>query len=83
MGFLWIQNQFIIKRIKKCALARGFSLTWDYAAYCDLAHKGSDLLEKGVYETFPDLKAQEPNWRVLHQEKQMAFLEIVAERGFL
>ncbi len=66
---------------QKMCLARGFSLTWDYAAYCDLAHKGSDLLEKGVYETFPDLKAQEPNWRVLHQEKQMAFLEIVADEG--
>lgn len=66
---------------KKMCLDRGFVLSWDFSTYCHFAHRGSDLLEKGIYEMFPHLKEIEPNWKVLHQEKQKAFLDIVAQDG--
>ncbi len=66
---------------QKMCLDRGFILPWNFSAYCHLAHRGSDLLERGIYEEFPQLKALQPDWKVLHGEKQRAFLQIVEERG--
>ena len=60
---------------QKMCLDRGFVLPWDFVGYCSMAHTGSDLFQKEVYKVFPNLYEQEPNWTVLHQEKQRAFLD--------
>jgi HAD superfamily hydrolase (TIGR01509 family) len=66
---------------QKMCLDRGYSLPWDFKTYCRFAHIGSDLLEKEIYKEFPHLKVQEPNWKILHTEKQKAFLEIIQQKG--
>ena len=69
------------KAYQKMCLDRGFPLTWDFFQYCGLAHMGSDFLQKALYKAFPDLYRQEPDWKVLHREKQKAFLSILSAEG--
>lgn len=69
------------KAYQKMCSDRGFVLPWSFTEYCHLAHRGAHLLERGIYETFPDLKAQEPNWKILYREKQTACLDILGRDG--
>lgn len=64
--------------IKMCA-DRGFNLTWTFNRYSDAAHHSATALQEQLYAQFPDLKAQEPNWNVLYEEKKAAFLYLVQE----
>jgi beta-phosphoglucomutase len=66
---------------KKMCSDRGFILTWDFLTYCSMAHMGADLFQKKLYNFFPALYKQEPNWAVLHQEKQRAILDILSREG--
>lgn len=69
------------KAYQKMCLDRGLTLSWDFKTYCSKAHVGSEFLKKGVYEELPELYRQEPNWGVLHAEKQKAFLSVLAKEG--
>ncbi len=51
---------------------RGFDLGWDFSTYCKIAHYHSSGLEQKIYEENPKLKALEPRWDVLYQEKKRA-----------
>ncbi len=79
---LLVNTEFLhYQAYQKMCLDRGYSLPWDFKQYCEIAHRGSDFLQKTVYESFPELYTQEPNWLVLYQEKQKAFLDVLAEKG--
>ncbi len=66
---------------QKMCLQRGYVLSLDFSAYCGMAHMGSESLKEGVYKLFPALYEEEPNWAILHKEKQKAFLEILSKEG--
>lgn len=59
---------------------RGFELPWNMEKYCTVAHY-HDELKGHIYADIPALQAQEPDWKVLYQEKKRAFLDLVAQGG--
>lgn len=56
---------------------RGFQLHWSFPRYSKAAHyKPTDLRDQ-IYAELPDLKAQEPDWQVLYEEKTCHFLGLI------
>lgn len=64
--------------IRMCA-NRGFTLTWDFNRYSNAAHHQATALQDQIYAEFPALKAQEPNWNILYEEKKSAFIQLLQE----
>jgi len=62
--------------INMCA-QRGCHLPWSFHRYSEAAHHESTGLRDQIYAEFPELKAQEPHWNVLYEEKKRMFLELV------
>ncbi|MBS0272792.1 MAG: HAD family phosphatase [Proteobacteria bacterium] len=62
--------------LNMCA-QRGFQLNWSFHRYSEAAHHKSTDLRDQIYAEFPDLKAQEPDWQVLYEEKKHFFLELI------
>lgn len=60
---------------------RGFSLDWDFARYCSIAHASSLGLRNTIYEDLPLLYQEEPNWSVLYAEKKEHYRKILLEGG--
>lgn len=65
---------------RMCA-ARGFLLPWDFACYCQQAHRGVDNLRIGIYAALPALQRQQGCWQVLYAEKRRAMSELLLEKG--
>lgn len=63
---------------KMCA-DRGYSLPWDWKTYCKAAMFSSTGLQEGIYATFPELKREEPLWKVLYEEKKKAYVNLLEE----
>ena len=79
---LLVNTEFLhYSAYQKMCQDRGFVLSWDFSKYCSIAHMGSDFLQKAIYESFPLLKEQEPNWSLLYKEKQKAFLDVLEQKG--
>ncbi|MBA3958297.1 MAG: HAD family phosphatase [Parachlamydiaceae bacterium] len=55
---------------KRMCAARGVNFDWDFNRYCQAAHYEADALRIQLYEQYPELHQQEPNWDVLYQEKK-------------
>lgn len=66
--------------IRMCA-KRGFHLNWSFPRYSEAAHHHATGLRDQIYEEFPELCKQEPNWDVLYEEKKRAFLKILEEES--
>jgi len=64
--------------IRMCA-KRGYRLEWNFQAFSHAAHHTSSGLKDQIYADIPDLQAEEPDWKVLYEEKKKAFLEILEE----
>lgn len=58
---------------------RGVNLDWDFNRYCQSAHYDPHALRKHLYEQFPQLLAQEPDWNVLYAEKKHALINLFNE----
>lgn len=58
---------------------RGFKLTWNFDFYCSIAHHSAEGLEIQIYSDLPALKAQEPNWKVLYEEKKAAYMHLLKQ----
>lgn len=56
---------------------RGISLGWSFEEYCLVAHKDALGLRDRIYVSFPELKAQEPEWDVLRDEKNGIYQEML------
>lgn len=57
---------------KQMLAARNINFNWSFERYCEAAHYEANALQIQLYEQFPSLKQQEPNWSVLYQEKKDA-----------
>lgn len=62
--------------INMCA-KRGVHLDWDFDRYSEAAHHSATGLRDQIYADFPLLRAQEPDWSVLYDEKKKAFLNLL------
>jgi len=65
--------------VEMCA-RRGFKLPWDFERFCLFAHfqKEGKGLREAVFESLPELYAQEPRWEVLYEEKKAAYQNLLA-----
>lgn len=64
---------------KKMCSDRGVKLDWDFNRYCQSAHYDAEALRIHIYEHFPELYKQEPNWSILYAEKKRALCQLVSE----
>lgn len=55
---------------------RNVPLSWDFATYCSYAHYSSTAVQEALYQHYPQLYVQEPNWHVLYAEKTRALVNI-------
>jgi len=55
---------------------RGFDLGWDFTRYIQAAHYRAEGLEEQIYRQLPALYNQEPNWKILYEEKKRALLAL-------
>ena len=62
--------------IKMCA-ERGFHLDWSFHRYSEAAHHQSSGLQDQIYAKFPELYLQEPNWKILYEEKKRILLSLI------
>lgn len=62
--------------INMCA-NRGFDLQWSFQRYSKAAHHKSTDLRDQIYNEFPLLYKQEPDWQVLYAEKKQQFLHLI------
>lgn len=66
--------------INMCA-QRGCRLPWSFHRFSKAAHHHATGLRDQIYAEFPDLKAQEPDWQVLYEEKKRLFLALLEEKA--
>lgn len=59
---------------------RGFRVDWSFAKYLKIAGLDAHALKKTLYEEFPELERQEPDWKTLYAEKKEIFLTLLASR---
>jgi HAD superfamily hydrolase (TIGR01509 family) len=78
-GLLVNTEHLHFQAYQKMCFDRGFTLSWDFARYCSIAHVSSEGIQKQIYEDFPLLKQQEPNFSVLYAEKKKAYEEMLAQ----
>jgi HAD superfamily hydrolase (TIGR01509 family) len=64
---------------KKILANRGFELNWDFSRYARAAHYEADGFKVAIYDEFPELYNQEPNWDILYAEKRMTMLSLLKE----
>lgn len=62
---------------KRMCADRGVDLDWSFDRYCQSAHYDADALRLHIYANFPQLKQQEPDWKVLYAEKKRALCNLV------
>lgn len=78
-GLLVNTEELHFAAYKQMCRARGFHLEWDLGAFFRAAHFDSQGLKNGIYQTFPELYAQEPKWEVLYAEKKTAYQQILEQ----
>lgn len=64
---------------KKMCSDRGVELTWDFDRYCRAAHYRAEAVKEQIYEEFPELYRQEPDWDVLYAEKKRNIMQLLNE----
>jgi beta-phosphoglucomutase len=62
--------------LNMCA-RRGFQLNWSFHRYSEAAYQNSTDLRDQIYAELPGLRAQEPDWHILYEEKKQLFLELI------
>jgi beta-phosphoglucomutase len=63
---------------RMCA-SHGFKLDWDFNRYCQAAHYHQEGLRDQIYTEFPALKAKEPSWNILYEQKKQAMVDLYSE----
>lgn len=58
---------------QKMCQDRGCLLSWDFPTYCQIAHASSEGIRERIYQDFPVLLKNEPDWAVLYAEKKAAY----------
>jgi beta-phosphoglucomutase len=57
--------------------AHGYDLDWDFNRYCQAAHYDATALRDQIYKLYPQLQAEEPDWKKLHAEKTRIISELI------
>jgi beta-phosphoglucomutase len=65
--------------IEMCA-QRGYTLTWDFTRYSQAAHHGAHDLRDQIYNEFPRLQKEEPNWNILYEAKKNLFIHFLLQQ---
>ena len=78
-GLLVNTEELHYKAYKRMCERRGFNLDWSFERYCQSAHYHSHMLQKEIYQYFPELNEIEPDWNVLYAEKKLAMTELLQE----
>ena len=61
---------------------RGYDLDWSLSEFFEAAHFSATGLKEGIYQKFPALFKEEPQWEVLYAEKKACYQELL-EKGNL
>ncbi|CAM0117684.1 HAD family hydrolase [Rhabdochlamydiaceae symbiont of Dictyostelium giganteum] len=56
---------------------RGYSLPWTLETFCAISHSDGPNLRNSIYELFPSLQKEAPNWETLRKEKNQAYFELI------
>jgi len=64
---------------QKMCQDRGCLLSWDFSTYCQIAHASSEGIRERIYQDFPILVKNEPDWKVLYAEKKAAYEQFLEE----
>ncbi|MCE5294526.1 MAG: HAD family phosphatase [Chlamydiales bacterium] len=62
---------------KRMVERRGYFLPWSFTKYFSIAQQDAEAPKRHIYQEFPELLKEEPNWSVLYAEKKKAFLELL------
>jgi beta-phosphoglucomutase len=76
-GLLASTEKIHFHAYKTMLARRGFTLPWDFTTYCRSAHQSTSYFAKTIYDLFPALEQQEPEWLVLREEKQRIYLNLL------
>ncbi len=55
----------------------GYDLDWSFAEYCLNAHYGSDRLRASIFESFPQLKKEHPDFEPLYENKKRQLISLL------
>lgn len=58
---------------------RGIDLNWSFERYCNAAHYEAQAMRDQLYDAYPELYLQEPNWEILYAEKKRALHQLFSE----
>ena len=58
---------------------RGIDFNWSFEKYCQAAHYDSALLQAQLYQDFPQLKLEDPSWKILYGEKQQIIHDLLSQ----
>lgn len=58
---------------------RGYVLDWSFARFLEIAHLSSEGLKNEIYKRFPKLLQEEPDWKVLYEEKKAAYMHLLGQ----
>ncbi len=64
---------------KEMCRRRGYDLPWSFVNYCSYAHSPNvHALSYAIWDLFPKLQQEEPNWSVLYAEKKQIYEELLS-----
>lgn len=66
--------QLLLKR-------RNLVLPWDFQTYCHYAHQKTEVFANAVFTLFPTLKAEQPNWMILREEKVRIYQDLIRQES--
>jgi HAD superfamily hydrolase (TIGR01509 family) len=81
-GLLVNTEELHFSAYKEMCRRRGFALNWNLTRFFGAAHFHATGLKEAIYQEFPQLLQQEPNWAVLYAEKKKIYQELL-EKGDL
>lgn len=78
-GLLVNTEQLHFAAYRRMLKDRGYSLDWTFAEYACAAHFDATRLRDAVFEIFPALQREEPNWDVLYAEKKVRYSDLLRQ----
>lgn len=78
-GLLVNTEHLHYKAYRRMCANRNIDLTWDFLEYAELAHRSATGVRDRLYQNFPQLATEAPEWSVLYEEKKQAFLQLLEE----
>jgi beta-phosphoglucomutase len=76
-GLLVNTEEIHYRAYQQMCLNYGVTLPWDFPRYCQAAHYHADALRIEMLVACPELKKKQPDWQVLHKEKQQEMQKLL------